>query len=479
MGNLDIQAAPLLKKNCWEIMNCSKKECPAYGKIHQRCWYLAGTLCPDCIEGEYAQKISSCKNCQVFYRCSGDEIQSLSESFNSMALSLKTHLSELQDAEKTLKEQQQLLKTVLDATPDFVFLQDTDSVYQSANKSFCDLVSSQEEEIIGKTDFDLFPKSRAERYFREDKDILESGKPLFKESKISGREGTKWLHIVKIPVYEDEGKIRGLLCSGRDITELKRVQEQLAQAQKMESIGQLVAGIAHEINTPMGIVLGYAQLLLEEEKPESQAYNDLKIIEKQTRICKKIVADLLRFSRRTESTMKPLNINETIEEVLSVVEHTFMLDRVSIDRRMDSDLPAIVGDKEKIKQALINLVNNAFDAISGEGKITISTHYNVQLDEVIINVLDRGHGIPPGIIDRIFDPFFTTKPAGKGTGLGLAVTFGIIEEHIGKIEVESPPLLALNEKTENSQGTLFAIHLPVSGKKNKMEIEDVKHIGIR
>ena len=479
MGNLDIQTGSLLKKNCWEIMNCNMQDCPAYGKIYHRCWYIAGTLCPDCIEGEYAQKIKSCKNCHVYYKCSGDEIQSLAESFNSMTLSLKTHLSELQNAEKTLKGQQQLLRTVLDATPDFVFLQDIESIYRSANKSFCDLVSRKEEEIIDKTDFDLFPESRAERYLKEDHDILKSGTPLFKECKISGSEGTKWLHVVKIPVYEADGKMGGLLCSGRDITELKRVQEQLAQAQKMESIGQLIAGIAHEINTPMGIILGYVQLLLEEVKPENQTYSDLKIIEKQTRICKKIVSDLLRFSRRTESTMKPLDINSTIENVLSVVEHTFKLDQVSLVRRLDSDLPLIIGDKEKIKQAIINLVNNAFDAISGKGMITISTRYDSQLDEVIIDVLDSGHGISPRETDRIFDPFYTTKPAGKGTGLGLAVTFGIIQEHNGKIEVESPPLIAINEKGENSRGTLFAIHLPVLGKREKMETEDVKHIGIR
>ena len=479
MGDLDIQVAPLLKKNCWEIMSCNRQDCPAYGKIDHRCWYIAGTLCPDCIEGEYAQKIKSCKNCHVYYRCSGDEIQSLAESFNSMALSLKTHLFELQNAEKTLKEQQQLLRTVLDATPDFVFLQDNKSVYLSANKSFCDLIGRQEKKIIGKTDFDIFTERRAETYLKEDYNILKSGNPLFKECKISGREGTKWLHIVKIPVYEADGKIRGLLCSGRDITELKRVQEQLAQAQKMESIGQLVAGIAHEINTPMGIVLGYAQLLLEEVKPESQAYNDLKIIEKQTRICKKIVADLLRFSRRTESTMKPLNINETIEDVLAVVEHTFKLDRVSLVRRLEPALPAIVGDNEKLKQAFINLVNNAFDAISGEGMITITTHYDAQLDKVIISVLDTGDGISSGKIDRIFDPFYTTKPVGKGTGLGLAVTFGIIQEHKGKIEVESPPPPAASNDVKSSGGSLFTIHLPVSGEKKEMETKDVKYIGIR
>ncbi len=479
MGNLDIQTAPLLKKNCWEIMNCNKKECPAYGEVYNRCWYLAGTLCPKCVEGEYAQKILSCMNCQVYHKCSGDEIQSLAESFGSMALSLKTHLSELQNSEKILKEQRQLLKTVLDATPDFVSLQDTQSVYLAANKSFCDLVGRSEQEIIGRTDYDLFPKGQAERYLKEDREILKSCKPMVKENNIYDSKGSKWLHMVKIPVYEADGKIGGLLCSGRDITEFKRIQEQLTHAQKMESIGQLIAGIAHEINTPMGIILGYVQLLLEEGDSNSQAYNDLKIVEKQTRICKKIVSDLLRFSRRTASTMSPLNINDTIEDVLSVVEHTFSIDQVSLVRRLDPDLPAIVGDKEKIKQAIINLVNNAFDAISGEGMITISTHYYVKLDEIVISVLDTGEGIQPEKIDKIFDPFYTTKPVGKGTGLGLSVTFGIIQEHNGKIEVKSPPSSERNKEGKITKGTLFIIHLPVSNKKQKMEFEHVKHMSIR
>ncbi|MDY6792905.1 MAG: ATP-binding protein [Thermodesulfobacteriota bacterium] len=478
MGNLDIQTAPLLKKNCWEIMKCNKKECPAYGEVYNRCWYLAGTLCPDCIGGDYAQKIESCKNCQVYHECAGDEIQSLAESFDTMALSLKTHLSELQNSEKILKEQRQLLKTVLDATPDFVSLQDINSIYLAANKSFCDLVSRGEQEIIGRTDYDLFPKEQAEKYLKEDRRILKSGKPMVKENSITGPKGSRWLHMVKIPVYEADGKIGGLLCSGRDITEFKRIQEQLSHAQKMESIGQLIAGIAHEINTPMGIILGYVQLLLEEGDSNSQAYNDLKIVEKQTRICKKIVSDLLRFSRRTKSTMSPININDTIEDVLSVVEHTFSLDRVSLVRRLDPDLPTMIGDKEKIKQAIINLVNNAFDAIRGDGMITISTHYNVQLDEIIISVLDTGEGIQPEEIDKIFDPFYTTKPVGKGTGLGLAVTFGIVQEHNGKIEVESPPSSEINKEGKITSGTLFIIHLPVSNKKQKIEFDHVEHIGV-
>jgi len=278
--------------------------------------------------------------------------------------------------------------------------------------------------------------------------------------------------MVKLPVYDTDGKIDGLLCSGRDITEFKKVQEQLTQAQKMESIGQLIAGIAHEINTPVGIILGYAQLLLEEIDSQSQNYQDLKTIEKQAKICRKVVSDLLRFSRHTDSTMEYVNLNETIEEVLSVVEHTFKLEHVSFVRDFDSDVQQIMGDKEKLKQAIINLVNNAFDAINSDGHITVTTRYDHRADEALIRIADTGSGISPEIIDKIFDPFFTTKPVDKGTGLGLSVTFGIIQEHGGKIEVESPPLLLKSNKQNDSHGTEFVIHLPVP---NNVEKKDTKN----
>ncbi|MBC2744916.1 MAG: hypothetical protein HGJ93_18295 [Desulfosarcina sp.] len=282
--------------------------------------------------------------------------------------------------------------------------------------------------------------------------------------------------MVKIPVRDAGGKVVGLLCSSRDITEFKRVQEKLAQSQKMESVGQLVAGVAHEINTPLGIILGYVQLLIEEIEPGTQNYQDLQTVEKQAKICRKIVSDLLRFSRHTESTMKPLDVRESIKEVLAVVEHAYRLDRVSIVRRFAPELPMIVGDKDKIKQAVINLVNNAFDAISGEGVITVGAGYDPTSAEVVITVADTGAGIPPEKIDRIFDPFFTTKPVDKGTGLGLSVTFGIIQEHGGEIEVESPPPRESLAAEGVFSGTLFTIHLPVADQAGKMETEDGKNI---
>ncbi len=461
-GNLDIHTAPLLKKNCWDIMNCNKQECPAHGDLHRRCWYTAGTLCPTCVEGEYAKKITSCQKCPVYRKCSGDEIQSFSESFDTMTQSLKNHISDLQNVEKTLNEQRGLLQTILDAIPDFISLQDHRSVYRSVNNAFCKIVGKKKDEIVGKTDFDLFPRKQAQIYHQENLAVYNTGKPLFKEDKILNPKGAKWLHVVKIPVFEADGNVAGLLCSGRDITELKRVQEQLNQAQKMESVGQLAAGVAHEINTPLGIILGYAQLLLQDVEETGRIYADIKTIEKQTKICRKIVADLLRFSRPMESIVTRFDINQAIEDVVAVVEHTFTLDRVIIKRDYGLSLPPVMGDKDKLKQVFLNLLHNAYDAIGKDGVISVTTGFDEQNNELIISVADTGSGISAENMEKIFDPFFTTKGVGKGTGLGLSVTFGIIKEHGGRIEVESPPIsIKAGDEEPLKRGTLFIVHLLV------------------
>ncbi len=285
--------------------------------------------------------------------------------------------------------------------------------------------------------------------------------------------------MVKIPVRNPNGDVTGILCSGKDMTELKEIQARLVEFQKMASIGKLAAGVAHEINTPLGIIMGYVQLLLEEVPEGGDTHNDLQTIEKQCKICRKIVADLLRFSRHTESTVASLDVNQSIEEVVSVVEHTFKLERVEIERAYYSNLPPVKGDKEKIKQVFVNLLNNAYDAIGTDGTISITTSFEKEDDEIVVSVFDTGMGIPPEKIDRIFDPFFTTKPVDKGTGLGLSVTFGIIEEHGGRIEVESPPSYARKHEGEDAKGTVFIIHLPVFRDTNaKQETENGQNIGV-
>ncbi|MBC2705399.1 ATP-binding protein [Desulfobacula sp.] len=455
-GNLDIRTAPMLKKNCWDIMQCHQKDCPAYKNFHHRCWYLAGTLCQTCVEGEYAKKMDSCQQCSVYKQCSGDEIQCLAESFDAMTLSLRGNLSDLKSAESILNEQKALLQMILDAIPDFISLQDHEGRYVSVNRAFCEMLNKNKEDIVGRGNDDLFSGNQAELYNQEDKSILETGIPLVKENRLSGSKGPKWLHVVKIPVSEVKDRVKGLVCSGRDITQLKAVQEQLTQAQKMESVGRLAAGVAHEINTPLGIILGYAQLLLEDVEKEGQIYDDVATIVKQTKICSKIVADLLNFSRSGKSIITEFNINEAIEEVLGVVEHTFSLNHVMVKYEYHKEPLLMKGDKEKIKQVFINLLNNAFDAIEENGSIFVNTGIGEIQNEIQVSISDTGIGIAKENISKIFEPFYTTKSPDKGTGLGLSVTFGIIKEHNGRIKVFSPPLSGKKE----DGGTQFIVVLP-------------------
>ena len=456
-GNLDVRTAPTLVKNCWDIMKCHQSECPAYKNFHHRCWYLAGTLCPTCVEGEYAKKIDSCHHCQVYRKCSGDEIQSLAESFDAMTLSLKGNLSSLRKAEAVLNEQKARLQTILDAIPDFISLQNYEGQYISVNRAFCDMLNKNIEDIVGKSNDDLFSKGLARQYNKEDNHIVESGLPLSKENKITGSKGTKWLHVVKISVLDVDNRVIWLVCSGRDITQLKVIQKQLTHAQKMESVGRLAAGVAHEINTPLGIILGYAQLLLEDVKKEGQIHDDVATIVKQTRICSKIVADLLSFSRSGESIISEFDMNGAIDEVLDVVVHTFGLHHVVVNRDYYPAPLKMKGDKEKLKQVCMNLLNNAFDAIEKDGAIFIQTGLGTTADEIKFSISDTGHGIAKENIGKIFEPFYTTKGPDKGTGLGLSVTFAIIKEHNGSIEVFSPPLMEMHD---HEQGTQFIVCLP-------------------
>ena len=461
-GNLKIQSAPMLKKNCWDIMDCTQTKCPAFHNTGQRCWYTAGTLCKTCAEGDYAKKIISCQQCKVYKACAGNEIQSLAESFDYMILSLKEHLAELNLAKEDTLKQKTLLQTILDGLPDFVSLQNQDAEYISVNQAFCNITKKNHNEILGKTARDIFAFPHGTTFFKEDRQVLKKGQSFVAETTGMDPEGKKWIHIVKSPILEKNSKVSGIVTSGRDISDYKIIQEQLCHAQKMESVGELAAGVAHEINTPLGIILGYAQILQQNFKKSSQTFQDLKLIEKHTKICSRIVSDLLRFSRRIHSTITQFDIHNSIDDVLSMIEHTYGLDHVIIEKNYDADKPFVKGDEEKIKQVFINLLNNAFDAIGHNGNIGIKTSLNTKADSLIITISDTGSGILPKHLNKLFDPFFTTKGVGKGTGLGLAVTFGIIKEHEGSIKVESRQSMDELPWTYGKYNTVFNITLPIS-----------------
>jgi PAS domain S-box-containing protein len=277
------------------------------------------------------------------------------------------------------------------------------------------------------------------------------------EIEFTKADGTSFPVLLSATAVSDE-KNQLVGCEGiaKDLTRVKTMMEQLVASEKMASVGQMAAGVAHEINTPLGIILGYAQLMRDDFTQESEEGQNLSIIERQAKACRKIVADLLKFSRQSESARKDLSINEVLTDVIAVTQHSLNMDHINVHEDLADDLPPVIGDTERLRQVFINLVNNAHHAMEqqGSGELTIITRYLPDTHQVVATVQDTGHGIPEKIRKRIFDPFFTTKPVGKGTGLGLSVSYGIIQDHGGQIEVESP--------VAGDKGTAFHVKFPIS-----------------
>ncbi len=236
----------------------------------------------------------------------------------------------------------------------------------------------------------------------------------------------------------------------KNINEKKQMEQQIAQADKLAALGELSAGIAHEINNPLGIILGYTQLMLKQNPETSTSYNDLKTIEKHVKTCKTIVSDLLAFSRKGSSKKTILNINDIIKDVVKFLTNHSDFRNIEIKADFFTDEELLVsGNEQELRQVMINLMINACHAMEKNGLIDIKTEKKDN-DHIVIKVKDNGKGISKANISKIFDPFFTTKPVGQGTGLGLSVSYGIIKKHNGSIKA----------KSREGEWTLFTIVLP-------------------
>ncbi|WP_333655443.1 ATP-binding protein [Dissulfurispira sp.] len=237
--------------------------------------------------------------------------------------------------------------------------------------------------------------------------------------------------------------------------EIVRAQEQLINAEKLASLGRMAAGVAHELNSPLTGIVTFAHLMMKRMPPENtQDAEDLKVIIDQAERCSKIVRGLLGFSRKTASEKAHVDMNTLIENTLSMVRNQAKFYNITFDVRLDKSIPEVNADPNQIQQVFLNLLINAADAMEEKGKITISSRMAEEAADrfVELEFADTGPGIPEDIRSKVFEPFFTTKPAGKGTGLGLAVSYGIIKKHEGQIFV----------KSEHGQGASFFIRLPVA-----------------
>ena len=228
--------------------------------------------------------------------------------------------------------------------------------------------------------------------------------------------------------------------------------------EKLASIGTLAAGVAHEINNPMTVILGFTEHLLEQTENLPEIHETLQVIEDEGLRCKKIVENLLTFARAPERTETKTDVNFILEKTLAVVKNTLLTKKIRLEANLAPDLPLAKGDPQELQQVFINLINNARDAMKGGGVLQVSTLPAPDGKRLAIEFTDTGNGIPREIQPKIFDPFFTTKKTGEGTGLGLSMSYGIITKFGGNIIFTSYPADEYPEK----HGTTFTVYLPIS-----------------
>lgn len=265
------------------------------------------------------------------------------------------------------------------------------------------------------------------------------------------------INISAAIIYEDGREIAsfGIFTDLREKVKMERqlqeTQVQLLQSEKMASLGKLAAGVAHEINNPLGGILIFSKMLLEDLPPDDPRREDLERICDEASRCKEIVKGLLEFARQTSYKMEPIDLNRALAQGISLLENQALFHNIRIVKDLDPSLPPIPANTGQLNQVFMNIILNAAEAMAGQGMLTVNTRLGPEKDTVLIEFIDTGCGIKEEHLNLIFDPFFTTKEVGKGTGLGLSMSYGIVEKHRGRIWV----------KSKEREGSTFTIELPV------------------
>lgn len=366
--------------------------------------------------------------------------------------------------EEISREKKEWEKT-FDAITDMVWIEDGSQRIIRANHTLLLKSGAFMLEISGMQCWELLEKIGINTAGCLCSDTIDTKKPSFRELKGTGGN---IFHFWAYPLVDEESQLYAIVHYLKDVTAQKQLEQQLIRADKLASLGTLVAGIAHEINNPLGIIAGYSEALLDRAKDKKllgmKGFEDfpeyLETIHNEIFRSKKILGSLLDFARSSGGTFREIDINELIKEVILLVNNKAIKLNHKIELRLNRDLPKIFADPGSLRQLFMNIIINSMYFTPEGGSIIINTEVvtNMQdIDMIRVSVSDTGTGIHNNIIGKIFDPFFTTKPVGEGTGLGLAICHKIVEEHKGSIDV----------KSEEGHGATFIIRLPSKAKDDK------------
>jgi PAS domain S-box-containing protein len=370
-------------------------------------------------------------------------------------------ITERKRIENELREANQFFTKLIESSVDGIIAADMRGNIFIFNKGAEALTGYRADEVIGKIHItEIYPEGVAKEVMNKlrSPEYGGVGKLTSTQFNVVNKGGEEIpIQISATLIYDEAGNETASVGIFTDLRprlmmekKLQDTHVQLVSSEKMASLGKLAAGIAHEINNPLGGILIYSSLLMEDLPAEDPKKGDLARIVQETGRCKEIVKSLLEFARQTEPKMVPTDINRAITEGLFFLENQALFHNIQIIKKLDPFLPLVKGNAGQLKQVFMNIIVNAAEAIHGSGILTITTSYATYQDTVCVEFTDTGEGIPEENLNRIFDPFFTTKDVGKGTGLGLATSYGIVEEHGGKIRV----------KSKVGEGTTFTIELP-------------------
>ncbi len=365
----------------------------------------------------------------------------------SLALALEALL--LDEDERQSREREHLLATALTTIDHPIFILDRVGV-RYANPaaareygwSQVELMDMQFEQLVVGVD-----PSRGRRAT----DAVPDGGVSLVQHVHRRRDDSEFPATVTVsPLLSQDGDVLGQVVSVRNVIGERRMEEQLRHTEKMIAVGELVAGVAHEINNPLTGISAFAQMLLEEELVGDQR-ESVQLIKQECDRAKAVIHDLLIFSRKTEPRIGPVDLRDLIDQTLRLRAYPLRSAGIRVALFNDEDVPRVSGDVQKLQQVLINLISNAEHAMADSAERILTIHTTRQADFVVVTVSDTGRGMPPEVRRRAFEPFFTSKPAGVGTGLGLSVSYGIVQAHGGSITVQS----------EAGVGTTVAVSLPV------------------
>ncbi len=324
----------------------------------------------------------------------------------------------------------------IDSAHDIISIKDRAGRYLVFNQASAALFGRAPEEFLGKTAAELYSPDIAALITRHDQEVMRRREhaTYLEHYRIEGRD--HYLQTVRFPLLDYRGEVEGVCTIARDVTQERRLQQQLLHSAKLAAVGKLAAGVAHEINNPLTGVLAYAEDLRDDAAPDDPRRADYEVIVRETLRCRDIVRNLLDFARQEEPDIHAVDLNEVVLRALALVEKLPRFRNLGLERRLARVALPVAADSRQLQQVLLNLLINACEATDGEGRVIITSERLAEQPRATVSVADTGPGVPPEARERIFEPFFSTK---QTSGLGLAVSWGIIERHGGAIEVRDRP----------------------------------------